>query len=45
MRIDRLPGLDLWHIGAAWELGANFFATFDQRQAEVAKIAGFSTNI
>jgi hypothetical protein len=37
--------LDLWHIGAAWELGASFFATFDERQAKVAKTVGFSTNI
>ena len=37
--------LDLWHIGAAWELGANYFATFDERQAEIAKSVGFSTNL
>jgi predicted nucleic acid-binding protein len=37
--------LDLWHIGAAWELGANYFASFDQKQARVAKIVGFGTNI
>jgi len=37
--------LDLWHIGAAWELGASFFATFDARQAEVAKALKFKTNI
>lgn len=37
--------LDLWHIGAAWELGADYFATFDQKQADVAKTVGFSTNI
>ena len=37
--------LDLWHIGAAWELGANYFATFDERQAGVAKTVSFSTNI
>ncbi len=36
--------LDLWHIGAAWELGASFFATFDERQAEIAKTLKFSTN-
>jgi hypothetical protein len=34
-----------WHIGAAWELGANYFATFDERQAEVARSVGFSTNL
>ena len=37
--------LDLWHIGAAWELGADYFATFDQKQAKIAKSIGFSTNI
>ena len=37
--------LDLWHIGAAWELGANFFATFDERQADIAQTVGFSTNL
>jgi hypothetical protein len=37
--------LDLWHIGAAWELGASFFATFDERQAEIAKTLKFSTNL
>ena len=37
--------LDLWHIGAAWELGANYFASFDQKQARVAKTVGFSANI
>jgi predicted nucleic acid-binding protein len=42
---QRHTALDLWHIGAAWELGANFFATFDERQAEVAGIVGFDSNI
>ena len=37
--------LDLWHIGAAWELGASFFATFDERQAAVAKALKFKTNV
>jgi predicted nucleic acid-binding protein len=37
--------LDLWHIGAARELGANYFATFDERQAEVARSVSFSTNL
>lgn len=37
--------LDLWHIGAAWELGASYFATFDERQAEVAKTLRFDTNV
>src|SRR6266404_1352676 len=37
--------LDLWHIGAAWELGASFFATFDGRQAQIAKTVGFRINM
>jgi hypothetical protein len=37
--------LDLWHIGAAWELGASFFATFDERQAEIARTLRFDTNV
>jgi len=37
--------LDLWHLGAAWELGASYFATFDERQAEIAKAVHFSTNM
>ncbi len=42
---QRHTTLDLWHIGAAWELGASFFATFDERQASVARTAGFSSNL
>ena len=41
----RHTALDLWHVGAAWELGADYFATFDQRQADVARTVGFSTNL
>ena len=37
--------LDLWHIGAAWELGASFFVTFDDRQAEIAHTLRFPTNL
>src|SRR6266705_1571425 len=37
--------LDLWHIGAAWELGASFFATFDDRQAEIVRTLKFTTNL
>jgi hypothetical protein len=37
--------IDLWHIGAAWELGASFFATFDDRQAEIARTLKFHTNL
>ena len=41
----RLNTLDLWHIGAAWELGADYFATFDERQAEIARTVKFATNL
>jgi len=37
--------LDLRHLGAAWELGAAYFATFDNRQAKVARSMGFRTNV
>ena len=32
--------LDVWHVAAAWCFGANRFATFDERQAELAEDAG-----
>jgi hypothetical protein len=41
----RHTAIDLWHIGAAWELGATFFATFDERQAGIAKALKFKTNV
>ena len=41
----RPTSLDLWHIAAAWHLGANFFATFDDRQAEIVRTLSFSTNL
>ena len=41
----RHKALDLWHLAAAWQLGANFFPTFDDRQAEIAKMLKFSTNL
>lgn len=36
-----LRGIDLLHAGVAVALGAMDFLTFDQRQAELAKKAGF----
>jgi len=29
---------DLWHLGAAWALGAGAFLSFDDRQKEICKI-------
>lgn len=40
----RLTAFDLWHLGAAFELGCDTFATFDTRQAAVARTAQFRTN-
>ena len=34
-------GVDLLHVGLAQALGAKEFLTFDSRQAELAKAAGF----
>lgn len=34
-------GVDLLHVGIAQTLGLNVFVTFDARQAELAKAAGF----
>ena len=34
-------GLDLLHVGIAQALGMTVFLTFDSRQAELAKAAGF----
>lgn len=42
---EKLTTLDLWHLGAAWELGASYFATFDRRQAAIARTIKFNTNI
>jgi predicted nucleic acid-binding protein len=33
---------DIWHIAAAWSLGADQFVTFDARQAALAREAGLS---
>ena len=32
--------LDVWHVAAAWAFGVDRFATFDERQAELAEAAG-----
>lgn len=40
----KLTTLDLWHVGAAFELGCDTFATFDGRQAEIARKAGLATS-
>jgi predicted nucleic acid-binding protein len=34
-------GVDLLHVGVAQTLGLKEFLTFDSRQAELAKAAGF----
>src|SRR5439155_25338312 len=31
----RHTALDLWHLGAAWALGAGAFLSFDDRQKEI----------
>ena len=31
----RHAGFDLWHLGAAWALGAGAFLSFDDRQKEI----------
>jgi len=38
----RYTTLDLWHLAAAWSLGADAFLTFDKRQATVARSLGLS---
>jgi predicted nucleic acid-binding protein len=40
----RLTAFDLWHLGAAFELGCDTFATFDVRQSELARSAKFRVN-
>ncbi len=34
---------DLWHLAAAWCLGAGAFLTFDERQKEVCRLLSFQT--
>ncbi|MEY2429074.1 MAG: hypothetical protein QOJ40_1959 [Verrucomicrobiota bacterium] len=33
----RHTAFDLWHLGAAWALGAGAFLTFDDRQKEICR--------
>ena len=41
---QRHTGLDLWHLAAAWTLGAGAFLTFDLRQREVCVALSFRTS-
>lgn len=40
----RHTAFDLWHLAAAWCLGAGAFLTFDERQKEVSRILSFRTD-
>jgi predicted nucleic acid-binding protein len=40
----RHTAFDLWHLAAAWSLGASTFLTFDERQKEVGKGLSFRTD-
>ena len=37
---QRHSAFDLWHLASAWSLAADIFLTFDQRQAELARLLG-----
>ena len=39
----RHTAFDLWHLGAAWALGAGAFLSFDSRQKEICKTLSFRT--
>jgi predicted nucleic acid-binding protein len=39
----RHTSFDLWHLAAAWSLGAGAFLTFDERQKEVCRALSFRT--
>jgi len=39
----RHTAFDLWHLAAAWSLGAGAFLTFDERQKEICKVLSFRT--
>ncbi len=39
----RHPAFDLWHLGAAWALGAGAFLSFDDRQKQVCKLLSLKT--
>lgn len=40
----RHTSFDLWHLAAAWTLGAGAFLTFDGRQKEICRTLSFRTN-
>ncbi len=40
----RHTSFDLWHLAAAWTLGAGAFLTFDERQKLVARTLSFQTS-
>ncbi len=39
----RHAAFDLWHLGAAWALGAGAFLSFDDRQKQVCKLLSLKT--
>jgi aryl carrier-like protein len=40
----RHTSFDLWHLAAAWTLGAGAFLTFDERQKEIGRTLSFRTS-
>jgi len=40
----RHTAFDLWHLAAAWTLGAGAFLSFDERQQEVSRSLSFRTS-
>jgi hypothetical protein len=40
----RHTAFDLWHLAAAWTLGAGVFLTFDERQQAVGQTLAFRTS-
>ncbi len=39
----RHTSFDLWHLAAAWALGAAAFLTFDERQKEICRVLSLRT--
>jgi predicted nucleic acid-binding protein len=39
----RHTSFDLWHLAAAWTLGAGVFLTFDERQKQIGRTLSFRT--
>jgi predicted nucleic acid-binding protein len=39
----RHTAFDLWHLAAAWSLGASVFLTFDERQKEICHLLSLTT--